>query len=347
MRTHMIPSRIATGVVVAGALCLAAFASTPRPAAACGAFFARKATPAESRPSLALERVLIAFDPKKKEEHFIREVVFRGSEEKFGFVVPTPTRPTVSEVKKPPFDELERRYPFAPARQLDGARAPGGAKGGGGAPKVVVLEVKYLGSFAAFVLQASDEKALGKWLDENGFGSTPESDRWLGEYVKRGFYYVAFRYEPTLDEKRGDASLRAETVRISFPTPVAFYPYREPDHAPPPERKLRAVELWVASPAPLAPVALATEQGAATWVRPFREGLRRPNEDPKWLGEALGTELAKVLPEGPLVVQPFQDQKTQRSGYGDVVFLPEGGVGDDPEARAFVRATIGSEGSAK
>lgn len=333
-------ARLISSALVGGLVLAAAVVSAPQPADACGAFFARKSVPEASRPSLSLERVLIVFDPAKKEEHFMREVVFRGSKEKFGFVVPTPTRPTVAEVKKPPFDELERRYPFA--REVELEKARGGSKGapGGGAPQVIVLEVKYLGSFAAFVLQATDDKALAKWLADNEFTSTPESDRWLAEYVKRGFYYVAFRYEPTLDTKAGDDSLRAQSVRVTFPTPVAFYPYREPDHPASADRKLRAVELWVASPSALVPVAVTDDRGPPTWVRPFREGLRSTDQDPKAMAGTLGDDLAKLLPPGPLVVQPFQDQKTTRAGYGDVVFLPEVGVGKAEDAAAFVRATI-------
>jgi hypothetical protein len=342
----MLFPRVVSCALLASAVSLAAIGSAPRPADACGAFFAAKSVPAESRPSLSLERVLLVFDPAKKQEHFIREVVFRGGREKFGFVVPTPTRPGVFEVKKAPFDELERRFPFAIEPSKDEgskSRAAGGAPGGG-APKVVVLEVKYLGSFAAFVIQATDHEALGKWLADNGFSSTIEGDRWLAEYVKRGFYFVAFRYEPTLDEKSGDGGLRAQTVRISFQTPAAFYPYREPAHAAPAERKLRAVELWVASPSPLVPVARASDRGAAAWVRPFREGRRSGGEERGGMGGTLGDELAKLLPSGPLVVQTFQDQKTLRSGYSDVVFLPEGGVGGDvrDDVGTFVKSTIAS-----
>lgn len=337
--------RAASCALLAGVVTVAALGSAPRPADACGAFFAAKSVPAESRPSLSLERVLVLFDPAKKQEHFIREVVFRGSREKFGFVVPTPSRPGVFEVKASPFDELERRYPFARSRDLEGALAPSRA-GGGAPPKVTVLEVKYLGSFSAFVLQASDPDALGKWLADNGFTSSLEGDRWLAEYVKRDFYFVAFRYEPTLDADAGAGGLRAQTVRISFEAPVAFYPYREPAHEVPVERKLRAVELWVASPTAIVPVARTETGGKPAWVRPFREGERAAGRE--WLLQGVGDELGKLLPPGPLIVQTFQDQKTQRAGYGDVVFLPESGLaGADAAASQLVRSTLGGEETPK
>ncbi len=326
--------------LLAGASTFALLGS-PERADACGAFFARKTSAATSRPSLSLERVLIVFDPAKKEEHFVREIVFDGGSETFGFVVPTPSRPTVAEVKKPPFDELERRYPFARLGGSEKARAPGGAPGGGGAPKVIVHEVKYLGSFSAFVIEASDANALAGWLAQNGFGTTPESEAWLGEYVRRGFHHVAFRYEPTLDPKRGQSGLRAQTVRITFSTPLPFYPYREPEHAAASPRRERAVSLWLASPEPMVPIALASAGAGPAWVRPFREGLRDDRGDRESMKAILGEELGKQLPSAP-VVQTFQDQKASRSGYGDVVFLPAAGLAaaSTEATSAFVRSTL-------
>ncbi|MBK8942220.1 MAG: hypothetical protein IPM79_32600 [Polyangiaceae bacterium] len=61
------------------------------------------------------------------------------------------------------------------------------------------------------------------------------------------------------------------------------------------------------------------------------------------IGTTLDAEDAKLLPSKEhLVVQPFQDQKSRRTGYGDVVFLPEGGLtGDRAKAvEPFVRSTL-------
>ena len=75
-----------------------------QPAEACGGFFAKRGT---ARPSLALERVLITHDRATGQQHFIRQVSFRAGSERFGFVVPTPSRPKVAAVEKPPFDQLD------------------------------------------------------------------------------------------------------------------------------------------------------------------------------------------------------------------------------------------------
>jgi len=320
-------SRALRNLVCLGTLALG-LAGVPSPnAAACGAFFRPQAL--KRAPSLSFERVLIIHDPATETEHFIREVAFKGGRETFGFVVPTPTKPEVFKVKTSPFDKLEAAFPFAPPRQNKGEGSRGGGPPGalGGAPKVVILDIKRIGSFTAFVLKATDASALDKWLRDNKLGSSPENDKWLAEYVEREFFYVAFRYEPS-KEKTDDDALKAETVRISFKTPVPYYPYREPTHSADAEpRGKRAVALWLVSPEALVPVALTKEAGKDVWVQPFAEGWRRDGVSASQITAQLEGDDKKLIDDKKTYfVQPLEDQKTTRQGYGDVVFLPENGV---------------------
>jgi hypothetical protein len=71
------------------------------------------------RPSLAYEQVLLLHDPATEQEHFIRSVTFRTEARPFGFVVPTPSRPTVAEIKANPFPALRESYPFDPPPPSD------------------------------------------------------------------------------------------------------------------------------------------------------------------------------------------------------------------------------------
>lgn len=305
-----------------------------QPAEACGAFFAKDADPSR-RPSLSVERVLILHDPSAQTEHFIREVVFRGGKDPFGFVVPTPTKPQVFKVEVSPFDGFERAFPFVqpPPRPPDRGSGPDAAPAGSGVASVDVLEVKKVGSFTAFVLAASDAKALQGWLNDNGLTSTAENDAWLAGYVAREFFYVAFRYEP------GDAAsteaLKAETVRVTFSTPVGFYPYREPSHALGTTTAERVVALWYASPAPVVPVSLGKDGDTEVWVKPFKEGWSRRDVPFVALTQYLGPEEDKLVPAvQAMSVQPFEDQKTTRPEFGDVVFLPAAGLPRDQRERA-------------
>jgi hypothetical protein len=332
-------------MVVATAAALVALGSN-REAAACGGFFKSGAARA---PSLAHEQVLIVFDPKTDTEHFIRQVAFRDSNEPFGFVVPTPSRPEVAKVELTPFAALRQRFPFEPTPPGRGSGSGTGQGFGSGSGKlgggVTVLDVSKVGSFTAFVLAADDAQALSKWLKEHQLTSTPESDEWLAHYVQMKFYYVAMRYdppkpgpEPKSTAMIGDgpvgpagglagigpaaqppaSAVVAETIRISFKTPLPYYPYLEPKAQAGAVRSDRLLDLWMVSTEAMTPIALRSTQGPE-WVAPMRAGHTSRAAQQEIRG-ALEEEIEKLLPIGELVVQTFQDQKWSRGGYGDILF---------------------------
>ena len=328
--------RRALAIVFSGALGLAV--SAPFDATACGGFFSRRSTKTVTVPSLQVEQVLIVHDPATETEHFVRELVFRDAKEPFGFVVPTPSQPTVAKVDRSPFAALATRFPPEPPF----LGATGSGAGGGGAPrgaapdsapKVSVLSKERIGSFTVFVLSATDAGALKKWLDVYQVAATTESEAWLKHYVELGFYYAAFRYEiPGAGAASSPA--KSETVRISFATPLPYYPYREPVHPTPAPKRPRVLAVWLVSPERAVPVAAVQEEGATLWKRPWAEPVQHPNATTADLTALVGAQLGALLASGrgdagagppserAWTVQTFQDQKTHRGGWGDVVLVP-------------------------
>lgn len=275
----------------------------------------------------------------------MREVSFRKGNTTFGFVVPTPSRPEVAKVDDAPFKRLHDEFPFAPAsRGLSfgaGGAAGSGGKGGG----VEVLSVQKLGSFTAFVLSATDAGGLAKWLATNKFETTPASSRWLEHYVASKFFFVAFRFDPPAKGDGADAGAPAgstvrpvssETMRISFATPLPYYPYLEPDHPEKTAKTPRVLDVWFVSPDEATPVSAVQGADGAPfrWKRPWLEGASR-RADVETLKTALGKSLAGLLPapkkaddsdDLTLSVQVFEDQKFDRHGFGDVVLVPNAPV---------------------
>ena len=95
------------------ALLLVGSGATVSVAHACGAFRARTVSP-EARPSLAREKVVLFYDAEQEREHFIREIAFEHSDDPFGFVVPTPSRPEVASLDEPTlFTLLRDNFPFS------------------------------------------------------------------------------------------------------------------------------------------------------------------------------------------------------------------------------------------
>jgi hypothetical protein len=293
------------------ALALATASTRMSDATACGGFFSSKSGPL---PSLSVERVLLIHDDDTGTEHFVREVTFHAASQVFGFLVPTPTRPEVAKVDGGFFPRLEQTFPFNETRGK--AAAPAG---------VDVLSTQKVGSFTAFVLAAGDADALKQWLDQHKLQSTAASKEWLDHYVKRRFFFTAFRYDPPPGKPSGEAT--TEIQRISFQTAVPFYPYIEPDRDD--LEPDRVVALWLASRQASTPVAAQKQaDGTYAWKRPFREGEGERTSKSDEIAAIVGASVP--LPKGALIVQRFEDQKSKRRGYGDVVFVPKEKITLDP-----------------
>ncbi len=325
-------AKVGLGLAVVAA---SALASRAPHAEACAGFFPRAQPASKPVPSVQVEQVLLIHDREKGLEHFVREITFREGGDAFGFVVPVPSRPTVDPAKSP-FARLHRAFPLAAGLQASAQEKPTRSAGpkvavGDAGGHVVVHEEKQVGSFQTFVLSADDPAALSSWLAKNDFASTPAGDAWTAHYVKLGFTFVAMKHKPPVGAK-SEARVTSETVRISFPTPVPYYPYREPERAAQQAalaREPRVLAVWlVTSGEDRVPVALGSQGGKAAWVRPWFEGSGSGPQPMATVKGALG-ELGKLLPSprqgsDTLLVQVFEDQKTTRPGMGDVLLVPRG-----------------------
>ena len=180
------------------------------------------------------ESAVIEWDPATKTEHFIRRATFKGTARDFGFLVPTPTVPTLTEASDTIFTTLadktmrrtvqttSRRVEFTPLLMLYfGVRK--GVETTAGRPPVEVLSVQKLAGYEASVLDATDAAALQKWLADHGYAATPDLTAWLDAYVKKGWKITAFKVDKSQNETAQTAA-----VKMSFTTDRPFFPYREP-----------------------------------------------------------------------------------------------------------------------
>src|SRR5579859_562173 len=54
------------------------------------------------------QTVILLWDPETKTEHFIRRASFKGDADDFGFIVPTPSKPELSESGDAAFPMLQK-----------------------------------------------------------------------------------------------------------------------------------------------------------------------------------------------------------------------------------------------
>lgn len=227
------------------ALPVALAVTTPPGAAdACAMVVLGEGSPAR----LAGEATLVAYDADAHVEHFVRAVRFASSVQRFGFLVPVPGKPTIAEAQEAIFDKLEELARPESSRFMKSAPAPVAAAAASPEGVTVIEQAKVKGLDYA-VLQALGGKELTAWLEQNKFVSYPELTPWAEHYALEQAFFVAFKYE--LPKAGQIAEALPGAVRISFPTPRAYYPYREPK---PQGGGARSLRLFVLGEGPVSAV---------------------------------------------------------------------------------------------
>jgi hypothetical protein len=238
--------RLASHLLIAGALGALGLGALATPASACAV-----APRMAEHVAIAAESAIIVWDKATKTEHFIRRAEFQAEKADFGFLVPTPTKPELTEAPDDAFRELEqatrpeqiveRGYDFeATACALlfttrKSAAVPAGIEEA--RPPVRVLEEKQVGGFDAAVLEADNPSALAEWLKSHGYASRPALEEWLAPYVEKKWKLTAYKIAAAAEPAPPTAepyprplggAFGTHAVRMTFHTERPFFPYREP-----------------------------------------------------------------------------------------------------------------------
>jgi hypothetical protein len=287
-----------------------------RPARACA-----PAPPPQVRVDIAQESAIILWDEAGKTEHFIRRASFKTAAGDFGFLVPTPSQPTLAEASDEAFAELEKlTAPRVETRSRPAGYGCIGCAGGAPAPEgaagaVRVLDEKRVAGHDAVVLEANDPAALNQWLQDHGYATRPALTAWLKPDVDAGWKISAFK----IAKKAPDTPEVATTaVRMTFHTDKPFFPYREPedqrsakpeDH---PNRLLRVYFLDQSRVKGTLGAKADTWPGKAVWANQV------PDSQRAHLLELL--KLPAATPPAAWWLTEFEDRSSPRPGTEDVYF---------------------------
>lgn len=203
---------------------------------------------------VAGEEAVIAYDARTGTERFIRKATFDTRNRDFGFLVPTPSAPRLSESSDLLFDRVHeliqtpivktvtryvwgRREAMATSARLSSVD-PFDAQ-------VQVQQTQRVGDFETAVLKATDTGALMRWLKKYGYVSSPELREWIEPYVRQGYVITAFRIAADVRNKKqspvAGTTMGLSPVCLTFQTPVPFYPYREGKNAVPRDGRILRV----------------------------------------------------------------------------------------------------------
>ncbi len=220
------------------------------------------------------EAALVTWDPATRTEHFLRRASFVADTADFGFLVPTPGKPTLTEGDDSVFERLERATRpevvyrdvlsgIDPMPLLFGVFLLRATKSAPLTASVTVVDELRVAGYDAVVLQADSPSALTEWLKSHGYARGPEVEAWVAPYVARRWFLSAFRIAPKDEKMPDNGRIGQGAVDIAFTTDRPFYPYREPDSARGPNAKgPRSLAVYVVAPER----ASATLGDTATWV---------------------------------------------------------------------------------
>ena len=258
------------------------------------------------------QSVIMIWDAARQEQHFIRQANFKTDAADVGFIVPSPSRPTLSSAGKAAFPRLEEIT--APAFK------PGGGFGFGCSTtsmslgsfsSVRVIEEKRVAGYDATVLTAESGADLVAWLRDHGYSYSPEVAAWAQPYLGGGWHFTALK----VAKDGGAEEIRAAALRITFRTERPLFPYREPASAAAAQRlgvKDRLLRIYFISEARYrAEVAGGNWSGKVVWsgdITPHRSALLADLKMP-----------AATLP-GNWWLTEFEDHWPYEQAAGDVYF---------------------------
>jgi len=161
---------------------------------------------------------IVIWDEAHQTEHFIRNANFRSGADDFGFIAPTPGKPELSEASNQAFYTLAN---LAPVRMTIIRSIQ--ARGASHSNEVKVIQEADVAGYHATTLWSSDAHAINDWMNEHGYVSTPEVEKWAERYTGKGWYLTAFK---VIDKTKLAAS--TGTVRMTFQTDKPFNPFYVP-----------------------------------------------------------------------------------------------------------------------
>jgi hypothetical protein len=176
------------------------------------------------------QTVIIVWDHVKKQQHFIRKASFASTDKDFGFIIPSPTEPSLGESGDEAFNYLQR---LTSPEVIKRPRPSGGCGCADARPpspetdRVVVLQEKEVAGYNAVVLEASDSTSLTKWLAEHGYAYSADIAAWAQPYIDQKWKFTALKVS-TKQPEATDKLVQATALRLSFQTDRPLFPYREP-----------------------------------------------------------------------------------------------------------------------
>ncbi|MFA6271864.1 MAG: DUF2330 domain-containing protein [Patescibacteria group bacterium] len=163
-------------------------------------------------------------------ETMVVSITFQGDADNFGWVIPTPSKPTITKGSDELFtslDQLTQIYYGYDDNMMSGGMPLSGTDA---EKQVTIIDTQQIEYYEVTTISATDKDALTTWLNDNGY-SYPESASYiLNSYIDNGWYFVAMKIDTkSLQSDSVIQQLKtghAVPVAISFETENLVYPMK-------------------------------------------------------------------------------------------------------------------------
>lgn len=180
------------------------------------------------------QKAFITFDPQEDLETFTVQPKFEGNAKDFGMVIPTPSRPKLTEMPRDFFKELAvftilKPMPLDKYKQFRVLKGMPATRGDMKKEKssVVVLEAGVVGSLEYKIIVAGKGSDLYDWLKDNKY-SYAGDQKTLDFYIGKKWFFTVMRIDPKQMKRRPDGSYSGEVTptRFQFSSSKLIYPLR-------------------------------------------------------------------------------------------------------------------------
>lgn len=185
---------------------------------------ARSCPPRDYKGSLEerAQEALIVFHagdaPGEAQQDLILKIRVSGQAERFAWVVPFPTEPTIGKEDPKLFAEL---FAYVEARRSQ-ERKSEGMHGGKSAPAaldekpVEVLSRQTVGEFDVAVVRENEAGGLNPWLEKEGYQPLTGAEDVLAFYRQKGYVYACMKVSGEALAKGGE--IDSHPLRFTFAT---------------------------------------------------------------------------------------------------------------------------------
>ena len=159
-----------------------------------------------------------------KVEDLVVLPTYRGNSQNFTWVVPTPSKPSVSASSTKLFSQL-RKLTQIDSGYYKANTADLSLSASSSTNDVQVIEEKTIDIFQTAIVKAASENALSDWMKENSYAFPEKSNYLLDSYVQQGWYFSLAKIR---QEVKSSLSYSGQItpLRFTFNSDKIIYPMK-------------------------------------------------------------------------------------------------------------------------